>query len=327
MGCSFGKAGEAERISLEEIPVRELVMERLVRISGGFSPDLYMLNDSVLLFAYEMSSSALGIYTVGDTVIDRHSLRKRNEQARLRIDPAINTSFQLFRERVLGDYTIADGSLTLNDFVRFNFAEGRSPNELIQLDDDLYVCIGKYKEGLFGLCKREKKEMKYSGDYPVRAEYMYTGILNNMGGDIAKEGNQLVYVSRQFGFISSYKYRWGRLKKLWEKQLTDYHYRFEGKDIVFDPDQHHSGFGQVYMTGKYIYTVYNGWTKSMGLEVPNTILIFDRRGRPLAHCRLPDQMEYIGVDSNDEYLYATYSPYINECYLVRYRLPDLSEIK
>lgn len=320
---SCGRRHEAERISLEGIPEKELVMEKLMRIPGGFSPELLMLNDSVILFSYQMSSSALGVYTVGDTVIEKHSLRKKNEQTGLRVDSSVNRSFQLFRGEVLGDYTIAEGNLTLNNFVRFNFAEGRSPERLIQLDDDLYVCTGRYKEGLFGLCKREKKEMRYCGYYPIQAEYMYPDILNAMGGEIAKKGNQLVYVSRQFGFIASYRYRWGRLKKLWEKQLTDYHYRLEGRGIAFDPDQHYSGFSQVSMTDEYIYTIYNGRTKTMGLEVPNSILIFNRDGKPLFHCLLPDQMEYIGVDSNNVYVYATYSPYMNECYLVRYQLPDL----
>ncbi|MDL2265459.1 TolB-like 6-bladed beta-propeller domain-containing protein [Parabacteroides sp. OttesenSCG-928-G07] len=323
--CSFWgcKQKKAERVSLENITRQELAMEQLVRLPGQSPPTPYLLTDSIILISHPESSSFLGVYLLGDSVLQRHSLKKRGDQISIPTKSDFQASFQFFNQKTLAIYQVQNGLLTLDDFIRFNFANDRSPFQLVQLKNDLYACLGNYTEGIFALCERKKKEMAYTGDFPIDEPAAHAYIARSGSGQIAKRENQLIYATGVLGYIASYEYKWGRLKKQWEKQVSDYHYTIKEDNITFDPDRHLSGFGDIHITDKHIYTIYWGQTKSMGLEIPNSIVVFDRKGNPLAYYLLPDQMSSITVDSREEYLYATYSPLINECYLVRFKLPVL----
>lgn len=312
-----------ERVSLEDIPQQALTMERLVRLPGQTPPAPYLLTDSIILLHHSESPSFLGVYKLGETNYQRHSLKKRGDQISVPADAGLQTSFQFFASKMLAKYSLANSVITLDDFTRFSFAHGLSPSQLEQLDKDLYACIGNYPEGIFGLCKREKKEMRYTGEFPIDDPALRQYIAASNTGRMAKHDNQLVYATHSLGYIASYEYKWKRLRKQWEKQVTDFHYTVKEGRVSFDREQHQTGFGNIHITDKHIYTIYWGQTRSMGLEVPNSVVVFDRQGNPLVRYTLPDQMIFISVDSREEYIYATYSPLMNECYLVRFRLSNI----
>ncbi|MDH6342977.1 hypothetical protein M2480_001997 [Parabacteroides sp. PFB2-12] len=317
IGC---KPKELERISLEAIPLQALTMERLVRVPGQFPPRPSMLTDDIILLTHPISSSFMGVYQLGDSAVSRHKLKKKGDHIPVP-NSQIDTTFQLFNQHTLATYQVQNGTLTLTDFVRFTFARDKSPEQVVTLNDDLYACLGSYLGGLFGLCKRKKKEMRYTGAFPTEDMALRRLLHSNSSGRMDKQGDQIVYANRSVGYIAAFTYSFGRLRKQWDKQLTDYVYQTKEGHITFDPDEHRSGFSDIHITDRHIYTLYWGQTRSMGLEVPNSIVVFNRDGEPVSRFSLPDQMTFIAVDSREEYLYATYSPLMNECYLVRFKLP------
>lgn len=311
----------AERVSIDNLPGEMLQMDTLLRFRDPEPPNLYMLNDTMVLVTFRGDGSLLRIYYTDSRASKLFQVKSKEGRPVISPDTTLYASVSYLGDAtsIWYDYVVEKGVLRLNDFTRMRLGEN-TPEEVAQVDTDKFAFIGRYKNGLFALWNRSAKELEQFGDHPVRQEIYMNPFMHYSRGYMSAYEDQLVYTSEFFGFISSYQYRKGKLKKLWEKQLTDYLYEVKPSSYEFD-DRHCSGFSDVYLTPTHIYGLYNGYSRETAGEPVNSILVFDRQGNPLAHHRLPDEMRKIAVDSKGEYLYATYSPYMNECYLVRFRLP------
>lgn len=325
--CQLKKLEEQRReiISLDGLPGNELAMEVVADIpveSYTLSPpDLYLVDDTLIALTDYNNASSLRFYNLAGENIGHSGIRKKADRYALPVDPTLRTSFAFLHPNtnIYYEYVIEDGQLRLDEFTRLRVYE-YSPRDAVRLDDDHFVFIGMYKDGLFGLWDKPTRALTFFGNYPVEKEYNDNILLSYFNGRIDLSGDQLVYVSYQFGYISSYKYNKGRLVKLWEKQIGEYLYKENSLGLVFD-EKHKNGFLEVYFAGDNIYALYNGCDGTMGEEFTNSIIVFTKDGKPIAHHTLPDMISYMKVDSKGEYAYATYLPMVGEVKLVRFKLP------
>ncbi|MDH6534743.1 hypothetical protein D0T51_08440 [Parabacteroides sp. 52] len=312
-----------ERISLENLPADSLQLETLVRLPDKIAPEFHIVDDTLLVILYERDASYLRFFGTGERKIKKYSFRKPKERLPIDVDPRLKASLPFFHKatNIFYEYEIENGELRLDAFTRLRIAK-QSPYVSVKVDKDLFAGIGEYRKGLWGLCNRKKKEIDFFGDYPIKQEYTSSAFLPLFRGDIAEKNKQLVYVSNTFGYISSYTYSPKKIEKQWERQVADFLVEEKVSRVVVDK-MHTSGFQDVYMTEKYIYGLYNGYSKHSGWKANNSLIVFDRAGNALAHYQLADHMEQIAVDSQDKYLYASYNPFVNESYLVRFALPEI----
>lgn len=313
-----------ERISLEEVTTKPLQMETLLKLPDPYPVDFHMINDTLITLLSEKDASLLRIMGIEEKTIRPYYFRKYEQEIPISDNTSLKAPLHIFHTttNIFYEYEIEGGVLRLDHLTRLRLGK-RSPKQAVKVDDDLFAGIGPYPEGLWGLCRREKREIYFFGDYPIKQEYASNSYLDLFKGSIAKKENQLVYAAESFGFISSYTYANEKMEKQWEKQLADFQIE-ERTSRVLTGDQHTSGFQDIYMTDKYIYGLYNGYTKHTSWDDRmNSILVFDRDGTLLARYSLPDEMVHIAVDSQDRYLYATYLHLMNDSYLVRFALPAL----
>lgn len=313
-----------ERISLDSIPQVALEMEKVADIpvqSYEMASDFYLVSDSLLVLIAMDNASLLRFYNLAGEKIGQSMIRKQTDRQPLPVDPALRTSFAFLHPttNIYYEYKIEGGELRLDDFTRMRLY-GNSPWQAVRLDADHFAFIGNYKDGLWGIWEKPTRELTFTGNYPIVYEIVPRALLPYFNGCIAVSGDQLVYVSYQFGYISSYQYKKGKLRKLWEKQLSDFLYRENSLGYEFD-DAHKNGFLEVYFAGDHIYTLYNGCDASAGEEFTNSIVVFTREGRPVARYTLPDMMSYMKFDSKGEYAYATYSPMMGKVEVVRFNVP------
>ncbi|MDF9830536.1 hypothetical protein [Parabacteroides sp. PF5-6] len=315
-----------ERLSLDSIPQTALEMEVIAEPFewGDVStPDLYLAGDSLVALSYFKNAAVLRFYDLTGKDLGKSSIRKLTDRHPLAIDPAYRASFSFLHPNtnIFYEYTVEDGALRLDNFTRMRLY-GNSPRQAVRLDADHFAFIGSYKDGLWGIWEESTRELTFTGTYPITYEIVPQALLPYFSGRIAFSGDQLVYVSYQFGYISSYRYKKGKLRKLWEKQVSDFLYRESSLGYTFD-EKHKNGFLEVAFAGDHIYTLYNGCDDSAGEEFTNAIVVFTREGRPVARYTLPDMMSYMKFDSKGEYAYATYSKVGSTQVLVRFRLPGI----
>jgi len=317
-----------EQVSLDNLPQTALTMETIAEVhewADVSTPDLYLIGDSLLAVSYYKDASTLRFFNMSGEEIGRSSIRKLTDRYPLPVDPEMRASFSFLHSNtnIYYEYVIEDGELRLDAFTRMRLHEN-SPWQAVRLDPDRFAFIGNYKDGLWGLWEQSTRELTFTGNYPIVYEIVPSALLPYFNGRIALSGDQLVYVSYQFGYISSYRYKKGKLQKLWEKQVSDFLYRENSLGFEFD-DKHKNGFLEVYFAGDHIYTLYNGCDTTMGEEFTNSIVVFSKKGKPIARYTLPDMMSYMKFDSKGEYAYATYSPTMGKVGIVRFKLPALNE--
>ncbi|GEM_PF-2244095 len=325
--CQSKKLEDSRReiISLVGLPGTELTMELVADIpSESYTlspPDFYLVDDTLIALTDFNNASSLRFYNRVGENIGHSNIRKKTDRYALPVDPAMRTSFAFLHPNtnIFYEYVIEDGELRLDEFTRLRVYE-YSPRDAVRLDEEHFAFIGMYKDGLFGLWDQPTRALTFFGSYPIEKEYYSNLLLSYFNGRINRSGNQLVYVSYQFGYISSYKYNKGRLVKLWEKQIGEYLYKENSLGLVFDK-MHKNGFLEVFFAGDNIYTLYNGCDETAGEEFTNSILVFSRDGKPIARHTLPEMISYMKIDSKGEYAYATYLPNVGEVKLVRFKLP------
>lgn len=324
--CQFKKLEESHRevISFDNLPETELIMEVIADVPVQpytlSPPDLYLVDDTLIALIDLADASSLRFYNLAGTNIGHSHIRKKADRYALPVNPNLKTSFSFLHPNtnIYYEYVIEDGQLRLEEYTRLRMYEN-SPRHAARLDDGHFAFIGMYKDGLFGLFDKETRVMTFFGNYPVVKEYNTNLLLAYFDGRIDVSGNQLVYVSYQFGYISSYIYEKGRLVKLWEKQIGEYLYRENSQGLVFD-EKHKNGFLEVFFAGDYIYTLYNGCDATMGEEFTNSIVVFSREGEPVARYIFPDMISYMKIDSKGEYAYATYLPTVGQVKILRFKL-------
>jgi len=330
--CEVNKKLEESRrevISLDNVPVTALEMEEIMIVPPNkqydySTPELYLVDDTLVVLTDMDNASSLRFFNLRGEMIGHSRIRKQEDLFALPVDPALRTSFAFKHPNtnIYYEYAIENGNLSLKDFTRMRLGEN-SPRQAVRLDEDHFAFIGQYKDGLFGVWEKPTRTLTFFGNYPIVEDYTLDILLPYFDGRIDRSGDQLVYVSYQFGFISSYNYNKGRLVRLWEKQIGDYLYRENSMGLVFD-EKHKTGFIEVYFAGDYIYTLYNGIDETMGEEFTNSIVVFTKdKGKPVARYTLPDMMSYMKFDSKGEYAYATYSTYLGQHKVVRFKLPKL----
>lgn len=322
-GCAEKKKENppAERVSINNLPGEILQMDTLVKLRDDGPPNFYLLNDTIAFLTYYRNGSLLRIFRMGERKMERYDIKGQKDRIRISDDETLNASLSYLGKaaNIYYEFVVEKGVMRLDKFTRFRLGEN-SPQQAVKVDEDLFAGIGSYEYGLFMLCHRPSKKMTFFGDHPVRQEIYTRPLLDYLSGSIGARGDELVYVSNSFGFISSYRYQKGELVKQWEKQLTDYLYEVKPRHINFD-SLHCSGFDGVYVADKYIYSLYNGYSKMMTSKRVKSILVFDHNGQPVARHYLPARVDNIRVDSKEEYLYATYVLNPENIYLVRFRLP------
>jgi len=313
---------QMERISLNDLPTDTLRMETLIKLPDQWAPEFHMANDTLIVLLYQQDASLLRFFGTGEKEIRKYTFRKPKEQLPIEVDASLHTSFQFFHTgtNIFYEYEIENGKLRLAEFTRLRIAKA-TPRQSLKVDNNLFAGIGHYPKGLWGLCNRKKKELYFFGDYPIKQEYASEVLLPLFEGHIAQKDNQLIYAASEFGFISSYTYAKGKIKKNWERQLADFLVEEKISRVIVD-SLHTSGFRDVYISGKHIYGLYSGYSKHSGWGMHNSVILFTHNGDPVARYYFPDLMDYIAVDSEEKYLYATYSPYMNESFLVRFELPS-----
>ncbi len=328
--CQVKELEEArlEQISLDDLPQAALTMEVIAEVYewGDIStPDLYLAGDSLLALSYFKDASTLRLYNPAGEEIGRSSIRKLTDRYPLPVDPGMRASFSFLHPNtnIYYEYEIEDGMLRLDAFTRMRLYDN-SPWQAVRLDPDHFAFIGNYKNGLWGLWEQSTRELTFTGNHPIAYEVVPRTLLPYFNGRIAFSGDQLVYVSYQFGYISSYRYKNGKLRKLWEKKVSDFLYRENSLGFEFS-DKHKNGFLEVHFAGDHIYTLYNGCDATMGEEFTNSIVVFTKEGKPVARYTLPDMMSYMKFDSKGEYAYATYSS-MGKAAIVKFKLPELPVI-
>lgn len=318
-----------EQISLDSIPQTALEMELITTVFewGDVStPDLHLAGDSLIALSYFKNAAALHFYTVAGKDLGQSSIRKLTDSYPLPVDPGYRGKFAFLHPNtnIYYEYEVRDGALWLNDFTRMRLQEN-APWQAVRLDDEHFAFIGNYPDGLWGIWEEPTRVLTFYGDYPVVKEDKPRALIPFYNGRIALSDDQLVYVSYQFGFLSSYRVTRGkRLQKLWEKQVSSFLYTENDLGFVFN-ERHKNGFIEVYFVGDHIYTLYNGCDETMGEEFTNSIVVFTREGRPVARYTLPEAISYMKFDSRGRYAYATFSPRAGQVQqLVRFILPELT---
>lgn len=326
--CHQKELGERKReqISLDNLPQTALTLETIAKVhewADVSTPDLYLVGDSLLALSYFKNAAVLRLYNLAGEDLGKSSIRKLTDSYPLPVDPGMQASFSFLHANtnIYYEYEVKDGHLRLKDFTRMRLHE-HSPRQAVRLDNDRFAFIGNFRDGLWGIWDKPTRELTFTGNYPIVQELTPSVLLPYFDGRIAFSGDQLVYVSYQFGFISSYRYKNGKLQKQWEKQVDDFLYRENSLGLVFD-DKHKNGFIEVYFAGDHIYTLYNGCDATMGEEFTNSIVVFTKEGKPIARYTLPDVMSYMKFHSKGEYAYATYSPAMGEVHIVRIKLPEI----
>jgi len=315
-----------DHIDIENIPEITLEMETLAPFKGYDIPELHLIEDTVILLADSKNSAYMRFFFLKDRTFKGYFLLRKEGLIRLQKDPEINTDLEMYSgaSNILFNYKIKKNIFYISRMTRMHFTEMYTPEYAIRVDSNQIACIGPYK-GLWGLFDEKYRRFNNFGNYPIKMDYIPSSFRPSLAGRISKHDNQLVYASNQFGYISSYKYKKKKLKKLWDKQLSDYQYENKGSRLVFN-DNHKTGFRDVYMTSDYIYAIYDGFKNlekdDFNPNRTNCIIVFDLEGNPVARYIFPFEINYMTMDSKRQYIYTTFAISKNNNYLVRFQVPS-----
>lgn len=299
-----------------------------MKLRDPFAPELYFLNDTLLVMTFFQDASSIRIYNTNEGVMRSYNLRSKKDQVTISEDKNLNTSIHFLNNanKVYYDFIIEEGVMRIQEFDRLRIGQ-RSPYTAVKADKNTFIGLGNYKDGLFSIFDKEAMLMNYFGNYPLPDEhYLYTELTEYFRGYMDMLESEVLYAAANFGYISSYRYNNGKLRKNWERQVSDYIFEQKDMKLIFGED-HRNGFDGVKIGKNHIYALYNGHTQNQP-GVSNSLLVFTHQGELVTRYNFPDLVEYFVIDEEEKNVYATYTPYMNESYLIKFRLfPDLSAFK
>jgi len=208
-------------------------------------------------------------------------------------------------------YSFENNKVKLN---RQNFRlKGKRINRVEQLNENKYVTLGFFRDGLLGLYDKESKLMDYYGKYPVsvavpRERDAMESIVISFQGNIAYSDihSKVVYASSSFAYLSCYRFTGKKLKLQWEKHIVPPpETKIVDDFLEIDKTVTHGGFSDVAVAGDYIFATYT--QKNITDSIPDTthsILVYDMTGNHVAIYHIDSSISNIVVDINEGALYG-----------------------
>lgn len=212
--------------------------------------------------------------------------------------------------------------------IKFEFG---SVNRLCMINENLFVVQGNIKGKRFGLIDRKGALLVNKVDFPKED----VNLKNQKFPNLAYQGNLCVkpdnskftFITFKSANLGIYEVTNSDIKIIKEINLFNplYSWATFGKDMTSCVPNNASKIGYLdsYCTNKYIYTLYNDKTLVDDNNEPNEfnsnlVLIYDWNGNPIKMLKLDNKVEYICVDSKDQFLYAITSS--DESYILSYKL-------
>ncbi|MCD7938523.1 MAG: hypothetical protein LUG98_16815 [Tannerellaceae bacterium] len=307
LSCSPGK----KRIVIDEVPVRDLSMEKLMLLlPDPISPDLYLLSDDYLLLLPYLSSTIIRVYDIHQGVLQSGRLKSSDSKAQIISDPHLYTSVSFLNPSTTAysEYEVANGAIYLKRNTNMLIGE-LTPDDVVRVENDVYVAVGKYKEGLFAVINNENQMMRFFGKHP--SDPKRPGYFNKEGY-MALSGKNVYYISRYMGYLASFRLKDRKLTLNWEAPVL----KEEQPE-----DRNPVEFKGIVAKEKYIYALYAGNSPTDPEHTDYSLLVVNPKGKPVAHCHLPIKIDHFVIDNQEKYMYAVYETH-GECWLVRFLLPD-----
>lgn len=181
---------------------------------------------------------------------------------------------------------------------------------------DNYIAFGLYESNMFKLIDQHNNDIGYFADFPVKSKeekkidhrniaLAYQGTLN-----ISPDKKKIVYVSYYGTIIGIYDIQSSVInqKFLLVCNYPMYTVQNEGSGMSSPITKEGiSAFRDVYVTEKYIYSLYSGnkisELRERAFEAKD-IYVFDWEGNPVTHYHLDVPVNNIAVLPNDKKIYA-----------------------
>ena len=194
-------------------------------------------------------------------------------------------------------------SLKLHYYKRFRY-KNTEINEVVRLDEDRFVSIGRYRQGLFGLIDIRKNKFEYFGTYPLKISIPFDGseedYFHLFKGKIAttKDRKTIIYGCRNIAYLSCYHLtKRKKLKFAWEKTLIKPDYYFKDKQLQLNPDVNQGGFLDLCVVNDKIYAGYAKFGRSDSIR---SICTFDMSGKQLAVYQANVPLSRFWVSKNEQ---------------------------
>ncbi len=326
-GCQSGPDVKLEKIDIYSVPQLPITEESLTDLPDLLAPPLYLLNDTLLCLSNPQDASSIRIFRTLSKEMDQYTLKKKDTSIVISPDSHLTARLDYLNRanNVYYELAVNNGQMSIANFIRLRLGDF-SPSNAYKIEDKQFVCLGPFTQGLLSVYNSDKqrKEMTFFGNYPVIGpEYRYKEYLDYFQGHLSRYGNQFVYASTYFGYISSYTYKNEQLVKQWEKQTSEFLFHKTPSRIEFD-SLHHQGFGCIAIGKEHIYAFSQYLSENQQKE--NGILVFSRDGKLVSHLKIKSPMVFLTVDSREENLYSvSYDLKEERLYISRHNLPISSE--
>ena len=306
-GCQSGPDVKLEKIDIYSVPQLPITEESLTDLPDLLAPPLYLLNDTLLCLSNPQDASSIRIFRTLSKEMEQYTLKKKDTSIVISPDSRLTARLDYLNRanNVYYELAVNNGQMSIANFIRLRLGDF-SPSNAYKIEDKQFVCLGPFTQGLLSVYNSDKqrKEMTFFGNYP---------------GHLSRYGNQFVYASTCFGYISSYTYKNEQLVKQWEKQTSEFQFHKTPSRIEFD-SLHHQGFGCIAIGKEYIYAFSQYLSENQQKE--NRILVFSRDGKLVSHLKIKNPMIFLTVDSREENLYSvSYDLKEERLYISRHNLP------
>ena len=222
------------------------------------------------------------------------------ESGKINLDKLSNSiSFYQFRKY----FEYSSDSLKLNYYKRLRY-KNTEIDEVIRLNEDWFVTIGRYRNGLFGLIDTRKNKFNYFGTYPLKITIPFDGSEEDyfylFKGKIAttKDKKTIIYGCKNIAYLSCYHItKRKRLKFEWEKTLIKPDYYFKDKLLQLNTDVNQGGFIDLCVVNEKIYAGYALFGRSDSIR---SICVFDMLGNQLSTYQTNVPLSRFWVSKNEQ---------------------------
>ena len=191
--------------------------------------------------------------------------------------------------------------------------KGTTITKAEQLNENKYVTLGYFRTGLLGLCDKESKEMKYYGHYPISVALPFDRtameqIVQNFQGNVSysDKHSKVVYGSRNFAYLSCYRFTGKKLTFQWEKHIVPLPVtQIADGFLVSDNTVTRGGFSDVAIAGDYIFAAYTQRNVTDSFpDFTHSILVYDMKGNHVASFHIDRPISSILIDEEEGSIYG-----------------------
>ena len=193
---------------------------------------------------------------------------------------------------------------------------GEMVNGGVQLNENNYAIIGYFRK-LLGLYDKKSKTIDYLGHYPVSVQIPFERNAKERMVHIFQVGkivysekhSKIIYCSRNFAYISCYRFTGRNLKFDWEHHIIPPpEVSIINGSIKLDSISPRGGFLSLVTAGDYIFACYQqtNLTESVPVNTYN-ILVYNMFGNIIASYPIDYPLFAIAVDLEEKTIYGIYS--------------------